>query len=254
MGPLTRSVRDAAIVLNAIAGHDPRDPASSHSKTPDFVPAGGCSIRGMRVGVPQNFYFDRIDPEVEAAVRAAVGRAESLGAEVRPIAVPDIPGLNAVARLILLAEASAVLQPHLDNRSQFGSDVLALLDQGRFIAATDYINAQRVRRKMQREFAALWTEVDCLITPATPAPAARIGDTTVSLGGQEEDVRLAATRLVRGINPLGLPALSLPCGVSSANLPIGLQIVGQAFQESTILQVGAALEDAGVGIPPCPLR
>ena len=254
MGPLTRSVRDAAMVLNAIAGHDARDPASSRKLTPDFVPAAGCSIRGMRIGVPQSFYFDRIDPEVEAAVRAAVSRAESLGAEVRAIAVPDIPGLNAVARVILLAEASAVLAPHLENRGQFGSDVLALLDQGRFIPATDYINAQRVRRKMQRDFAALWAQVDCLITPATPAPAARIGETTVSLGGKDENVRLAATRLVRGINALGLPALSMPCGLSSASLPIGLQIVGPAFEESAILRIGAALEDAGVGIPACPLR
>jgi aspartyl-tRNA(Asn)/glutamyl-tRNA(Gln) amidotransferase subunit A len=247
MGPLTRTVRDSALVLNAIAGHDPRDPASSRRAVSEYLPEDGCSIRELRIGVPENFYFDRIDPEVEAAVRGAILQAESLGAIVKPVTVPDIPGLNAVARVTLLAEASAVLEPFLKDRSLFGADVLALLDQGRLVPATDYVNAQRLRRRFQRQFDALWKDVDCLITPATPAPAPRIGDTTVELGGVEEDVRLAATRLVRAINPLGLPAVSMPCGISVAGLPIGLQIVGPAFDEATLLRLGAALEDAGVG-------
>ena len=247
MGPLTRTVRDSALVLNAIAGHDPRDPASSRRPNADFLPEEGCSIRGLRIGVPESFYFDRIDPEVERAVRAALRQAESLGAIVKPVEVPGIAGLNAVARMTLLAEASAVLEPFLKDRGLFGSDVLALLDQGRLVPATDYINAQRLRRRFKTQFNRLWTEVDCLVTPATPAPATRIGDSTVQLGGVEEDVRLAATRLVRGINPLGLPALSMPCGISASRLPIGMQIVGRAFDEATILRAGAALEDARVG-------
>jgi aspartyl-tRNA(Asn)/glutamyl-tRNA(Gln) amidotransferase subunit A len=99
--------------------------------------------------------------------------------------------------------------------------------------------------------------VDCLFTPTTPNTAPRIGDATVRLGGRDEDVRLATTRLVRGINALGLPALSMPCGLSASRndpgLPIGLQIVGPAFEEALILRVGAALEDGGVHIPPCPI-
>jgi aspartyl-tRNA(Asn)/glutamyl-tRNA(Gln) amidotransferase subunit A len=255
MGPLTRTVRDSALVLNAIAGHDRRDSASSRRPVPDYVPAEGCDIRGLRIGVPENFYFDHLDPEVEAAVRGALRQAETLGAVVKPLQVPDIAGLNAVARVTLLAEASAVLEPHLHDRSQFGADVLALIDQGRLVPATDYVNAQRLRRRFRRQFDALWTEVDCLLTPATPAPAPRIGQTTVDLGGVQEDTRLAATRLARGINPLGLPALSLPCGLSSSGLPLGLQIVGRAFDEATLLRVGAVLEDAGVGVgkrPPSP--
>jgi aspartyl-tRNA(Asn)/glutamyl-tRNA(Gln) amidotransferase subunit A len=247
MGPLTRTVRDAALVLEAIAGHDRRDPASARRPVPILLPEEGCAIHGLRIGVPENFFFDRIDAEVEASVRAAIEQAEALGAVIKPVTVPDIPGLNAVARMTLLAEASAVLEPFLKDRSLFGPDVLTLLDQGRLVPAIDYVNAQRLRRRFRREFDALWTEVDCLVTPATPAPAPRIGDTTVMLGGQEEDVRLAATRLVRGINPLGLPALAMPCGLTSAGLPIGLQIVGRAFDEATLLKVGAVLEDAGVG-------
>ena len=166
--------------------------------------------------------------------------------------VPDIAALNAVARVILLSEASAVMETRLERRDRFGADVLALLDQGRLIPATDYIHAQRLRRKMRREFQDLWRQVDCLIVPTTPNTAPRIGQKTVWLGGAEEDVRLASTRLVRGINALGLPALSMPCGLSSDGLPIGLQIVGPPFEEALLLRVGAALEDGGVGVPPCP--
>jgi aspartyl-tRNA(Asn)/glutamyl-tRNA(Gln) amidotransferase subunit A len=248
MGPLARTVRDAAMVLNAIAGPDRRDPTCSRRPAPDFVPADGCSIRGLRIGVPKNFYFDRIDGEVEAAVRAALRRAEDLGATLHPVSVPDIAGLNAVARVTLLAEASAALEPHLKDRSKFGGDVLTLLDQGRLVPATAYVNAQRLRRRFRREFDALWSEVDCIATPATPAPAPRIGETTVRLGGEDEDVRLAATRLARGINPLGLPALAIPCGITAAGLPVGLQVIGRAFDEATVLRAGAALEDSGVGV------
>jgi len=252
MGPLTRSVRDAAMVLNAIAGHDSRDPASSRHPVVDYVPDDGCGIRGLRVGFPENFYFERLDGDVDSAVRGAIARAESLGAEVKRVAVPDIAALNAVARVILLAEASAVMEPHLEKRDRFGADVLALFDQGRLLPAVDYVNAQRLRRRMQREFAKVWSDADCLFMPATPNTAPGIGETTVRLGGREEDVRLATTRLVRGINALGLPALSMPCGLSASGLPIGLQIVGPPFEEALILRMGAALEDGGVGISPCP--
>jgi len=194
---------------------------------------------------------------VEASVRDAIARAERMGAIVKPLTVPDIAALNTVARLILLAEASAVAEPFLDRRDQFGPDVLALFDQGRLIPATDYVNAQRLRRKMRQEFNRLWTGVDCLITPTTPNTAPKIGATTVRLAGRDEDVRLATTRLVRGVNALGLPAVSLPCGLSARpgepSLPVGLQIIGQAFEEALLLQIAAALEDGGVGIPPCPL-
>jgi aspartyl-tRNA(Asn)/glutamyl-tRNA(Gln) amidotransferase subunit A len=107
---------------------------------------------------------------------------------------------------------------------------------------------------MQREFDALWKEVDCLVTPATPCAAPKIGQKTIRLGGREEDLRLAVTRFARAINLLGVPALSIPCGITAAGLPIGLQIIGPAFQEASILRVGAALEDAGLGIPPCPTK
>ncbi len=251
MGPLTRTVRDAAVVLHAIAGHDRRDETSSRRPVPDYLPKPACSIRGLVIGVPNNFYFDRIDPEVDAAVRRAIALAESLGADLKPVRVPDMEAVNAVARMVLLAEASAVWEPHLADRSRFGPDVMALFDQGRLVPATDYVNAQRLRRQLRLQFDGLWAAVGCLLTPTTANLPPRIGDTTVNLGGCHEDVRLATTRLLRGINLLGLPALSLPCGLSASGLPIGLQIIGARFEEELVLRIGAALEDSGLTIP-CP--
>jgi aspartyl-tRNA(Asn)/glutamyl-tRNA(Gln) amidotransferase subunit A len=246
MGPLTRSVRDAAVVLNAIAGFDSRDDTSSGREVENYVPPEGASIRGLRIGVPENFYFERIDPEVGRAIESALRTAAELGAEIVAVRVPDIGALNLAGRVILLSEASAVLEPYLERRGDFGKDVLALLDQGRFMTATDYVNAQRLRRVKQREFRAVFEHADCLVTPATPAPAPRIGQHTIELGGVPEDVRLASTRLVRGINVLGLPAVSLPCGFNTSGLPLGMQIVGRPFEEALILRLAAALEDAGI--------
>ena len=159
MGPLTRSARDAALVLNAIAGYDARDPASSRHPVVDFVPDEECSIRGLRVGFPENFLFERLDPDVESAVRGAVARAGSLGAVVKPVKIrPDPEAMNAIARTVLLGEAAATLQPYLGNREKFGADVLALLDQGQAAAgqrlhqrpARAPRNVPRVRRGVER--------------------------------------------------------------------------------------------------------
>jgi aspartyl-tRNA(Asn)/glutamyl-tRNA(Gln) amidotransferase subunit A len=244
MGPLTRSVRDAALILNVLAGYDPRDPSSSRQPVPDYLPAADVSIRGLKLGVPRNFFFERLDPDAESAARKMIELAASLGAEIVSVEVPDIAAINAISRVILLAEASAALSPYLADRSKFGPDVLALLDQGRLIFAADYINAQRLRRLAWEEFSAIWRRAECLLTPTTPMPAPKIGQTEATFGGVTEDVRLAATRYVRAINVLGLPALSIPCGFSRHGLPLGLQIIGKPFEEDLILRLGAALEDA----------
>ena len=241
VGPLARTVRDAALVLSAIAGYDPRDPASARNSAPDFVPPENCDIRGLRIGIPDAFFFERLDPEVEAAVRAALARVEELGGSIRPVRLPDMPALHAVGNVIQLSEFAALMEPRLQDRALLGADVRLLLEQGRLLPATDYVNAQRLRRRIQLEFSRVWQAVDCLLTPTTPVPAPPIGASAVSVGGQDEDVRAAATRFVRGFNTLGVPALSVPCGFTRAGLPTALQIVGPPFQEGRILQVGAAL-------------
>lgn len=244
MGPLTRTVRDAAVMLQAIAGFDARDETSSTRPVARYIPEPNCSIQGLRIGLPENFFFDHVDPAVDHATRAMAKTANHLGAIVTPVRVPDIASYNAVARVILLSEASALLEPFLERRGDFGADVLLLLDQGRLLPATDYVNAQRLRRVMMREFSALWDTVDVVFTPTAPLGAPRIGQTKALIGDQEEDVRLASTRFVRAINLLGLPALSMPCGLDKAGMPLGLQIIGKAFDEATVLRAGAALEDA----------
>ena len=243
MGPLTQCVRDAALTLSAIAGFDPRDETCSRRPIEPYLPSEPISIQGLRIGLPENFYFERVSPSVAEAVRRAARLAEEAGAVVVSLRVPDIGQLNTVGRVILLSEASATMERYLHQREDFGPDVLALLDQGRLFPATDYINAQRVRRSLQQEFQTVWKQVDCLFTPTTPTTAPRIGQSTIDLDG-EEDVRIASTRLARGINVLGLPALSLPCGFDEVGLPIGLQIIGPGFTEPLILKVGAVLEDA----------
>lgn len=244
MGPLTRTVRDAAVVLQALAGYDPRDDSSSRVAVGEYDPGEIPNIKGLRLGVPENFYFERIEEEVDRTVRAAIQTAERLGAHIVPIRVPDVAALNATSRIVLCAEASAALLPYLHRRSEIGADTLTLLDQGRLLPATDYVNAQRLRRIFQQEFARLMRQVDFLLTPTAPNVAPLIGQNTVSFSGMEEDVRLAGTRFVRGINMLGWPALALPCGKSAAGLPISLQIIGRPWDEAGVFRVGRAIEAA----------
>ena len=154
---------------------------------------------------------------------------------------------NRIPRLLrVVGEAGIDELRHLarDNPPDFMEMMLALLDQGRLLPATDYVNAQRLRGKMQREFRAIWETVDCLLTPTAPMGAPRIGAATVRIGEEEEEVRLATTRLVRAFNLLGLPALAMPCGIDAGGMPVSAQIIGKPFDEATILRVGAALEDA----------
>jgi aspartyl-tRNA(Asn)/glutamyl-tRNA(Gln) amidotransferase subunit A len=238
MGPLTQSVEDAGLVLNALAGHDERDDTSSRQAPPDFCTLEP-NLRGKRIGLPKNFFNQRLAPEVGAAFNAAVLRAEAAGAELVEIAVPDPGEINLISRVILMAEASALLEPYLHRRADFGADVLALFDQGRLLSATDYVNSQRLRRVYQREWAKLWKNIDCIFTPTAPITAPKIGETYVEVGGSPEDVRLASTRFVRCFNVLGWPAISIPLPVNG--LPIGLQLVCAPFQERELVGLGRAV-------------
>lgn len=228
MGPLTATVRDCALAMNAMTDRA------------DYT-AYGPDLKGVRIGWPVNFYFDSVDTRVAGAIARARNAARDAGAVIHEVSVPEIADLNTVARVILLSEASALMQKHLRRREDFGSDVLALLEQGLLLPAVDYVNAQRARRAFVLAFKALFGKIDCLFTPTTPITAPPIGATTVSINGAEEDVRLASTRLVRGINAIGYPAISVPCGEADG-LPIGLQIVGRPFEETLLLGAAAVIE------------
>jgi aspartyl-tRNA(Asn)/glutamyl-tRNA(Gln) amidotransferase subunit A len=228
VGPLARTVDDVRIALDAMCD-------------PGRLKAAPASLGEIRIGLPENFYFDAIQPEVKAAVQKAARRAEELGARVVPVEVPDIEALNRAGLVILLSEAAAVHQAHLKRRGDFGADVLALLDQGALVPAADYVNAQRLRKLLLTEFHALFRGIDCLLTPTTPITAPRIGQTEITLDGVTHDTRMLTTRLVRGFNVLGFPALSIPCGASPDGLPIGLQLAARPFEENLLLMLGEAL-------------
>jgi aspartyl-tRNA(Asn)/glutamyl-tRNA(Gln) amidotransferase subunit A len=244
MGPLTRTAKDAGLVMNALAGFDARDDTSSKQPAADYAfdgAQGDASKRlaGLRLGAPENFFSDRIVPEVRAAFSSAIDRARILGASIVPVRVPDPAEINVVGRVILLSEVSALLQPYLHRRADFGPDVLALVDQGRLVPATDYVNAQRLRRVYQQEWAKLWRTVDLIVTPTAPIGPPLIGQQSVTIDGVEEDARLATTRFVRSINVLGLPAISVP--IASGDFVAGLQIIGSPFSESLTIRTGEAL-------------
>ncbi len=228
IGPIARTVAGAGLAYDVMA--QPRKARSV------------VRMEDIRIGWPENYYISGVDPEVKKAVQEAARFAEQLGARVSHVRVPDIDALNAVGRVILLAEASALYEPYWPRRGDFGSDVLALLDQGRQVPAPDYVNAQRLRRSLLKEFHALFRQIDCLFTPTTPITAPRIGQRQVDLDGQMVDTRLAATRFVRGFNVVGFPALSLPCAISAQGLPIGLQMIARPWEEALLLSLGEALE------------
>ena len=227
IGPLTRTVRDAELALEAMAG-----------------PLGPPAAGPIRVGLPTNFYFDTVDPEVRTAVESAARKCEALGFPLIPVQVPDIEALNTAAFAIIMSEASAVYEAKLAQRDQFGPDVLALLEMGTLVPATAYVNAQRLRTRFIAEFQRLFETIDVLITPTLPIVAPRIGQTTVEIDGQSIQTRMITTVFVRGFNVLGLPALSIPVGRSQSGLPIGAQLVGRAFEETLVLKLGKALESS----------
>jgi len=228
VGPLGSCVEDCALALNAIVGGE------------DYNVPSATDLKGLRVGVPRAFFFARLADDVRAAVESALETLRKLGAEVRDVETPNFSEMNATARVVQLAETAAIYVNHHD-KSQFGDDVWALLEQGRMIMGHEYVNGQRLRTVFRQEFDKLWTKVDVLVGPTTPTTAPFLEQNTVTIQGQEENVRMASTRLVRAINLLGEPALSIPCGKGSDGMPVGLQLIAAPFAEATLVKVGKTL-------------
>jgi aspartyl-tRNA(Asn)/glutamyl-tRNA(Gln) amidotransferase subunit A len=241
-GPLGATVEDCALAMNAIAGPDPLDPSCVGFDAPDFNAPPPRDLCGVLLGVPENFFFDRVDEEVARAVRRTIAEMERLGAQPVSIRLPDLEEANAAARIIQLAEVAALYartDPEL-----LGRDVRALIGQGKMIAAHEYVNAQRLRSVFRSEFDRIWGSVDLIAAPATAIPAPPVEVPAVCLSGVNEDTRMAATRLVRAINFLGEPALSIPCGTSHHGLPIGLQLIAAPYEEPKLLSTGKLIEKA----------
>jgi aspartyl-tRNA(Asn)/glutamyl-tRNA(Gln) amidotransferase subunit A len=244
-GPITRTVEDAAIVLNIVAGYDPSDATTVRTRVPDFTAElGATDLRGVRVGVPRAYFFDRLDAEVRAGVEDAIGDLRRLGAEVREVTIAGVEsGVGATFGLVL-AEAQEIHAESLrTRRGDFGADVLQILENPTPDPATLML-ALRARDALAVAMRRVLETVDVLVTPSTPIPAAPIGHETVQLADGEDALLLAMIRCTAPFNATGLPALSLPCGFTRGGLPIGLQIAGRPFDETMVLRVGHAYEQA----------
>jgi aspartyl-tRNA(Asn)/glutamyl-tRNA(Gln) amidotransferase subunit A len=242
-GPITRTVADAALALGAIAGYDPQDPQCQDLPVPDYLGSLTGDVQGVRIGIPDSYFFEQIDSEVEETVTKAIGALRDLGAEVRTVHIPDLDKTATATLLTLSSEAATCLEEfHRTRPSEIGEDVRARLDLGATHLATHYLKAQRVRRAAQESFARVLSEVDVLATPGLSITAPRLQETTVRLGGQDVAVVPALTRCTRLYNLLGIPAVAIPIGFSMSGLPIGLQVAGKPFDECTILRVADAYE------------
>ncbi len=243
VGPLARSVADAALLLTAIAGPDLRDPTAAQLPVPEYRAALIGDVAGLTVGVPRAFFLECVDEAVEAAFTAAVHRLESLGAAVEKITVPQIQNTDTLYDVIQLCEAATYHDRYLAAHAQdYDPQALARIQEGRFIPAVYYLQAQRVRRIYARAWEMRFERVDVIATPTTPIPAFTIGDETVQIGDTTENARRALRRLTRPFNIAGLPAVTVPCGFTPSGLPIGLQIVAKRFDEATALRVAHAYE------------
>ncbi len=241
-GPLTRTVMDAGIMLNGMAGYDPADPASLRLPTEDVLGEIGSGIRGLRIGVPRGYFFEQLEEDVAAVVDEAIAELGRLGARVREVEIPGVQ--EAVGGLFghVLAEAQEIHAHALRTRRQdFGPDLQALLGSPAPDTAA-LMAGLRARDALTAATRQVLEEVDVLVTPTTPITAVPIGQESVSYGGVEEPVLMAMIRCTAPFNASHLPALSLPCGFCRAGLPVGLQIVGRPFDERLVLRVGHAYE------------
>lgn len=243
-GPITRTVEDAALLLNAIAGYDPGDATTVRTPVDDYTAELGAGLRGLRVGVPREYFFAHLEDEVAEAVEQAIAELRRLGADVREVTIPGVEaGLGALFGLVG-AEAREIHAESLrTRRADFGADVGALLD-GPAPDSEDLMLALRARDALTVAMRVALESVDLLVTPTTPIVAARIGAETIRYGGTEDSVLGAMIRCTAPFNATGLPALSLPCGFTRAGLPVGLQIAGRPFDECNVLRAGHAYEQA----------
>ncbi len=243
-GPICRSVEDAALVLEVIAGYDPADPVSVRTATEPYARELGRGIKGLSIGVPRRYFYERLDSEVAAAVEAALGTLRGLGAEVRDIDLASSETAIESLFAIVLAEARQIHAERLASRPEdFGRDVMAILSRD-LPKSAELVAALEETYKLTTAMRLALDSVDVLVTPTTPVAAVKIGQETVRYGGGEEPAIFAMIRCTAPFNATHLPALSLPCGFNREGLPIGLQIAGRPFDESTVLVVGHAYEEA----------
>jgi aspartyl-tRNA(Asn)/glutamyl-tRNA(Gln) amidotransferase subunit A len=236
-GPMARTVQDCAYLLQGFAGHDPADPASSRAPVHDYLAPIGRDVRGLKIGVPRNYFFDGVDPEVGRAFEDALGTLRTLGADVRDVQIPSMAGAPSFL-LILMAEAFAYHERDLREHPELYGEVLReRILAGALVTASEYMQAQRIRAEICRETAEVMKSVDVLATPTAVKPA------TPFAQAQNPDFGFPRSNMPP-FNLTGSPTLALPCGFSSSGLPLSFQLAGRAFEEGMVLRVGHAYEQA----------
>ena len=264
IGPMAKDVRDAAILLGAIAGRDPMDSTSADVSVPDYEAALGGDLRGLRIGIPAEYFIEGMDPEVEAAIREAIAILEGLGAVRVPVRLPHTEFAIATYYLVATAEASSNLgrydgvkygyrtpkSEHLidmymkTRRDGFGPEVKRRIMLGTYALSAGYydayyLKALKVRTLIRQDFTQAFHHCDAIVTPTSPTPAFRLGEKT------DDPLQMyLADVFTISANLAGVPGISVNCGFSKAGLPIGLQILGKPFDESTILNAAHAYEQA----------
>ena len=244
-GPMTRSVYGAAVMLAALAGYDPRDPATVDVPVPDYITGLHDGVAGLRIGLDPQWALSGIHQEVQAAFQEALAVLEHLGAEIVEVSVPRVVEGMEAALTILSAEATGIHEEFLRTRpDDYQPDVRARLEKGFPISGLDYGRARRTGELLRRDFAVLFQKVDLFATPMCGIPAPKLGQRKAAIDGETVSVMAPLTRYTRVFNLAGLPAISTPCGFSSEGLPIGLQLAGRAWDEATVLRAAHAYETA----------
>ena len=245
VGPLSRTMEDCAITLQAIAGYDPKDPYTRHEPAPDYRAALDGDIRGIRIGViTEKVYGDDVDREVTEAVAAATGVLGELGATVEQVSIPLLEHGGAVSKCLTDMEAAAVHHQWLKSRAaEYDHNSRVRLLTAILTPAQVYYKAQKLRAMIRAHILEQLQRVDVLVLATSPAAAPRIADAPGIKSQEDAHSRMAGVRSFTGpFNLANLPAVSVPCGFTSDNLPIGLQIAGRPFEDATVMKVGHAYE------------
>lgn len=238
VGPMARSAADCAAMLSAVAGYDPRDHQSSRQPLPASAEYLDRGLAGLRLGLIKDYSLEGLQPDVLTAFDKALSVLGDAGATIREVPIPDLDLAISALMTIDIAEPAAYHAQWLRERPQdYGDDLRILLEQGEMYTATQYIQAQRYRTLLHRSFADALVDLDAILTPTVPYTAPPIGDRTVSIGGKDVELIDAIMRY-NALPPLtGMPAISIPCGFSRDGLPIGMQVIGKAFDEPMVLRI-----------------
>jgi aspartyl-tRNA(Asn)/glutamyl-tRNA(Gln) amidotransferase subunit A len=244
VGPMTRTVKDAALMLQSLAGYDARDLVSSEAPVSDYTARLTGEVKGLRLGIPSRFFPDYTDPEVKAAFDNAVKVLEGLGARIEEVQLPAIDDAwQRLAEPIVSSEANVWHEPYLQKQAEdYGPRVRKFLERGKEARGADYVKALQGRARLRREMQTVLARIDALLTPGALIPPPHHDARKAVIGDKEVNLTAALIAATCPFNLTSHPALTIPCGFTAGGLPLALQIVGRLFDEATILQVGHAYE------------